>query len=141
MCSAQCGNKATESSSKSRSSLQTRYIASMLAQCWDSVEDGGPTLSQHRVNVSCLLGCITTIHFSTIIYMYTQNCTRHDSEWFGALYIHKMQDTNILQTSSEIRTQHVRITSYSRAERAIDISQSALYVPPGDVSMLGQRRR
>ena len=30
----------------------------MLFQCWASVEDGGPTLKQHRVNVSCLLGLL-----------------------------------------------------------------------------------
>ena len=28
----------------------------MLFQCWASVEDGGPTLKQHRVNASCVLG-------------------------------------------------------------------------------------
>ena len=28
----------------------------MLFQCWASVEDGGPTLKQHRVNDPCLLG-------------------------------------------------------------------------------------
>ena len=28
----------------------------MLFQCWASVEDGGPTLKQHRVNAPCLLG-------------------------------------------------------------------------------------
>ena len=37
-------------------SQKTRYIDSMLVQCWDSVEDGGPTFNQHRINVSCLLG-------------------------------------------------------------------------------------
>ena len=28
----------------------------MLAQCWDIVAEDDPTLRQHRVNVSCLLG-------------------------------------------------------------------------------------
>ena len=28
----------------------------MLAQCWDSVTDGDPTLNQHEINVSCLVG-------------------------------------------------------------------------------------
>ena len=28
----------------------------MLFLCWASVEDGGPTLKQHWVNASCLLG-------------------------------------------------------------------------------------
>ena len=27
-----------------------------LTQCWANVEDGGPTLKQHWVNVSCFLG-------------------------------------------------------------------------------------
>ena len=28
----------------------------MMAQCWRTVRDAGPTLSQHWVNGSCLLG-------------------------------------------------------------------------------------
>ena len=28
----------------------------MLGQCWASVVDGGPALTQHCVNVLCLLG-------------------------------------------------------------------------------------
>ena len=32
---------------------QTRGIHTMVFQCWASVEDGGPTLKQHCVNVSC----------------------------------------------------------------------------------------
>ena len=28
----------------------------MLFQCWASVKDGGPTLKQHWVNTSCLMG-------------------------------------------------------------------------------------
>ena len=35
---------------------QTRDIHPMLFQCWASVGDGGPTLKQYWVNVSCLLG-------------------------------------------------------------------------------------
>ena len=31
-------------------------IHPILCQCWSSVVDGGPTLTQYRVNVSCLLG-------------------------------------------------------------------------------------
>ena len=38
---------------------QTRDNHPMLVQCWASVADGGPTLYQHRVNVSCLLGFYT----------------------------------------------------------------------------------
>ena len=35
---------------------QTRYTDPMLVQCWSSVTDAGPTLSQHRVSASCWLG-------------------------------------------------------------------------------------
>ena len=28
----------------------------MLNQCWASITDGGPTLNQHQIYVSCLLG-------------------------------------------------------------------------------------
>ena len=31
-------------------------VGSMLGQCWASVADGGPTLTQHCIRVSCLLG-------------------------------------------------------------------------------------
>ena len=34
---------------------QTRGIDRMLFQCWASVEDGGPTLKEHRVNTPFLL--------------------------------------------------------------------------------------
>ena len=37
-------------------SQQTRDIDQMLLLCWVSVVDGGPTLQQHLVNISCLLG-------------------------------------------------------------------------------------
>ena len=37
-------------------SQQTREIETLLVQCWASVVDGGPTLSQQCLNVSCLLG-------------------------------------------------------------------------------------
>ena len=40
-------------------SQQTRYINPMLAQCWPTVYDAGPTLDQHWVDVSCLLGYAT----------------------------------------------------------------------------------
>ena len=39
------------------SSQQTRDIEPMLALCWADVYDVGPTLSQHWLNASCLLGC------------------------------------------------------------------------------------
>ena len=37
-------------------SQQKRDIDPLLGQCWNSVCDAGPTLNQHRVNVSCLQG-------------------------------------------------------------------------------------
>ena len=37
-------------------SQQTRYIDPMLVHCWASVVDGGPTLDQHWLDVSCFLG-------------------------------------------------------------------------------------
>ena len=38
------------------SSQQTRNIHQMLGQWWARVVDGGPTLVQHLVDVSCLKG-------------------------------------------------------------------------------------
>ena len=35
---------------------QTRNVHPVLVQCWTNVEDDGPTLYQHWVNVSCLMG-------------------------------------------------------------------------------------
>ena len=37
-------------------SQETRDIEALLVQCWASVVDGGPTLNQQWLNVSCLLG-------------------------------------------------------------------------------------
>ena len=34
----------------------TRGIEPMLFYCWVDVEDGGPTLELHWLNVSCFLG-------------------------------------------------------------------------------------
>ena len=36
--------------------VQMRGVHPMLFQCWASIEDGGPTLKQHWVRVSCVLG-------------------------------------------------------------------------------------
>ena len=35
---------------------RTRHVDPMLAYCWQSVYDAGPTLRQHWINVPCLLG-------------------------------------------------------------------------------------
>ena len=39
-------------------SQQTRYIDSMLVQCWATVFDAVPTLNQHSINVSRLLDSV-----------------------------------------------------------------------------------
>ena len=39
----------------------------MLFQFWASVEDGGPTLQQHWMNVSCLPGNARAVHTSTLL--------------------------------------------------------------------------
>ena len=43
-------------------SQQTRDNHPMLYQCWTSVEDVGPTLIQHWVNATCLLGCCFKVY-------------------------------------------------------------------------------
>ena len=42
-------------------SQQTRHIDLMLNQRWPTVYDGGPTLVQHCVGASCLLGAVSVI--------------------------------------------------------------------------------
>ena len=51
-------NAAAEGKMQSATSLnqQTRDFDPMLDHCWASVVNGGPTLVQHFVDVSCLLG-------------------------------------------------------------------------------------
>ena len=39
---------------------QTRDVDPVLGECWADVEDGGPTFTQHWVNVSCILGWTRT---------------------------------------------------------------------------------
>ena len=41
-------------------SCQTPEIDLMLVWCWANVTNGGPTLNQHTVDVSCLLGSCQT---------------------------------------------------------------------------------
>ena len=41
----------------------TRGVDSALAQCWASVVDDGPTLSQRRINISCLVLCSVIMGF------------------------------------------------------------------------------
>ena len=35
---------------------QIRDIKHVLVQCWPIISDAGPTLKQHKGNVTCLLG-------------------------------------------------------------------------------------
>ena len=67
----------------------------MLVQCWARVCDAVPTLTQHCVNVLCLLGClglyevITTINISwrmTIKFLIYINAQRHH-KWTDSLSI------------------------------------------------------
>ena len=44
-CSYHCGSQ------------QTKYVDPMLVLCWARVCNANPTLKQHCVNISCLLGC------------------------------------------------------------------------------------
>ena len=39
----------------------------MLVQCWATVYDVGPTLNQHSVNASCLLGNCTSASATTAL--------------------------------------------------------------------------
>ena len=39
----------------------------MLFYCWANVEDDGPTLKQHWVNASCLLGMYIGMHGCAVI--------------------------------------------------------------------------
>ena len=50
-----CPNVSCSSDSHS-ATRQTRAVDPRMAQCWRTVRDAGPTLSQHWVNGSCLLG-------------------------------------------------------------------------------------
>ena len=60
---------------------QTREINPMLVQCWASIVDGGPTLYQHWLDASCLLGsyilCIHSLYNtpSQWILLYLALCT------------------------------------------------------------------
>ena len=38
-------------------SQQTRDAETMLGRYWTKIVDGGPTSTQHRINVLCLPGC------------------------------------------------------------------------------------
>ena len=51
-----CPSDMSPRKSLSQLSQSTRYTDPILVQCWNSVADGGPTLYQHWVGVSCGLG-------------------------------------------------------------------------------------
>ena len=81
----------------------TRYINPMLGQCWSSVFDAGPTLTQHRVNAGSnipglkgvhwaglgwqLSGCDFSLYYS--FYEEMAACTKaaiyEDTQWWGLL--------------------------------------------------------
>ena len=42
---------------------QARDVEPLLFKCWANVEDGGSTLKQHWLNVSCLLSQPLRLHF------------------------------------------------------------------------------
>ena len=58
----------------------------MLFQCWPTVFDAGPTLTQHWVNAPCLLGLIpvNTIQESIVIPMPTADLTLKQ-QWVNVL--------------------------------------------------------
>ena len=49
---------------------QTRDAKPVLFECWATVADGGPTLKQHWLNVSCLLD--TRLFLSCTFFMDNQ---------------------------------------------------------------------
>ena len=55
---------------------QTRGFHPMLFQCWASVVDGGPTLKQHWVNASCLLGRAQIYKFTFSVICQLKLCHR-----------------------------------------------------------------
>ena len=44
-----------------RPTQRERDVHSKFVECWASVADNEPTLKQHWVNVSCLLGILFTV--------------------------------------------------------------------------------
>ena len=62
------------------SAQQTQCFNPMLVQCWASVEDGGPTLNQHWVDVSCLLGARLAM-WANFFVCKTFTCANHTSSW------------------------------------------------------------
>ena len=49
--------RGADKASRRRTCQQTRHIYQMFYQCWFNVVDDWPTLGEHWVDVSCLLGC------------------------------------------------------------------------------------
>ena len=46
----------------------------ILTQCWPTVCDAGPTLSQHQVNVSCLLTCCAVCKLLVSLHALSNYC-------------------------------------------------------------------
>ena len=61
---------------------QTRDIEPLLWQCWSTVYDAGPTLTQQWFNVSCLLGTPPTMLSSSLIVpLDMKGCICHLEKW------------------------------------------------------------
>ena len=58
---------------------QTRDVQPMLVQCWASVEDDGPTLYQHWLNVSCLL--VRYMYSTNVVLMLHGRVTECSQHW------------------------------------------------------------
>ena len=70
-------------------SQQTRDVQPMLAQCWATGCEAGPTFSQHWLNISCFLSHIPTpiVHLKTTTTTISSECyKRSTSSLILALY-------------------------------------------------------
>ena len=85
----------------------TRDVYPMLVQCWNDVVDGGPTLNQHWVNVSRLLG----LHLSLLSVLKFQRS-------IAFFYAHSLSlDTVQSLRDREVDTARVPISNAVSAER------------------------
>ena len=61
-----------------------RDVDPMLVQCWPDVVDGGATLNQHWVNVSCLLGsCVSYVLQTRFNRIRFKTRTTPPKQWYG----------------------------------------------------------
>ena len=64
-----------------RPSQQTQDIEQMLSQCWASVYDVAPTLTQHWFSVSCFLGCRCPPGFLDVSFSGDDPCCGSTHPW------------------------------------------------------------